>query len=48
VSLLYVYRKTPPLVGNATNSVVRGNILLTINIALSGNVTEYSVFVRTQ
>jgi hypothetical protein len=48
VALLHGYGKTPQLVGNAANLVVCGNISLTINIALSGNVTEYSTVIRTQ
>jgi hypothetical protein len=48
VALLYDYGKTPPLMRYVTNLVVRGNISLTINIALRGNVTEYSAVVRTE
>jgi hypothetical protein len=40
--------ENPPLVGNAAPLVVRGNISLTINIALSETVTEYSTIVRAQ
>jgi hypothetical protein len=37
-----------PLVGNAATLVVRGNNSLTVNIALSATVTEFSAVVRAQ
>ena len=37
-----------PFMGNAATFVERGNISLTINIALSEKVTEFSAVVRTQ
>ena len=37
-----------PLMGNAATLVVRGNVSLTINIALSERVTEFSAVVRMQ
>jgi hypothetical protein len=37
-----------PFVGNAASLVLTGNISLTINIALSDTVTEYSAVVRIQ
>ena len=40
--------ETPPFMGNAATLVVRGNISLTVNIALSEKVTEFSAVVRTQ
>jgi hypothetical protein len=42
------FRKTPPLVGNATILVVRGNISLTVNIVLNERVTEFSPVVSKQ
>ena len=41
-------RENSPLVGNAATLVALRNISLTINIALSETVTEYSAVVRTQ
>jgi hypothetical protein len=41
-------KKTPPLVGNAATLVVRGDVLLTINIVLSERVAEFSAIVRKQ
>jgi hypothetical protein len=38
----------PPLGGNAATLVLRGNVTLTVNIALSETVAEFSAVVRIQ
>jgi len=48
LALLHAYGKPPPLVGNAANLVVSGNVSLTINIVLSERVTEFSAVVRKE
>ena len=41
-------KRNPPLGGNVATLVVRGNISLTINMALIEILTEFSAVVRTQ
>jgi hypothetical protein len=48
VALLHRYGEKPKLGGYAGIFVVHGKISITINIALSETLTEFSVFVKTQ